>query len=1093
MKTIPPPCPHPETGPKYWRGLDELAETPEFQEWVEREFPAGASEMTDPVTRRHFVKIMSASFLLAGLGTLGTGCRKPEEKIYPFSKMPENYTHGVAQFYATSMPTRSGAVPLLVKSSDGRPTKVEGNPQFPDGNGGSDRFAQASILNLYDPDRAQGFKRMGAEVQRERALNFLGQISRQSAANGGRGLAFLLEPGTSPSRARLQKLVAQKFPQAAWFSFDPLNNESAARVASTAAGRPTRVAYNLQKARVLVSLDADILGNEEEMWRNIPGFSRNRKVEKDSGEMNRLYVLESLMTLTGASADHRLRLAPSAILPAAARLAQEVLKQSGGGELAADINKLAADFKGDEKWIVECAQDLSARKGNSIVLAGRNQPLSVHAIALALNQALGNVGQTVLLQADEHPATRQITDLAADLKSGKVDTLIILGGNPVYTAPSDLIWKLTQRQARVIVRLGFHEDETASETDWHLPAAHYLESWGDARTGHGALLPVQPLIQPLFNGVTELEVLARVGGFPQTNPYDIVRETFFGLTRGNEEDWKRFLHDGFLATPEAAAGGDISLNLGGLRSLMTPVAAAPGLEVAFFADYKVEDGRYNNNGWLQEFPDPITKIVWDNAILVGPGTARALAKTVGGLRGIEVLDDKPIVGRVKDLPGQTEIVELEIGARKVRGPIWIVPGMAENTVGVALGYGRERTGRIGRGTGFNGYLLRTTKNLHYATGAKISKTADFHRIATTQSHWSLEGRPIVREANLEDFRKHPKFAKAMDMEQPPGDRDAQGRPLSLYPNPLDAVKGAAVHAWGMSIDLGACVGCGACTIACQSENNVPIVGKDQVTRGREMHWIRIDRYFSGKVEDPQLVNQPMLCQHCEAAPCENVCPVNATVHDEEGLNLMVYNRCVGTRYCSNNCPYKVRRFNFFDYNKRPLDQLYKGPLATRPDDEFELMKLVRNPDVTVRMRGVMEKCTFCLQRIEGAKIAQKVAARDSGDIMVKDKAFTTACAQACPAEAIVFGNLKDPNSRVSKLKESERDYAVLDFLLTKPRLTYLARIRNPNLRMPDYQSLPWSVKEYSEKNENPFAEEGAAHEGAAAGHSEKASGKAGHE
>jgi molybdopterin-containing oxidoreductase family iron-sulfur binding subunit len=490
------------------------------------------------------------------------------------------------------------------------------------------------------------------------------------------------------------------------------------------------------------------------------------------------------------------------------------------------------------------------------------------------------------------------------------------------------------------------------------------------------------------------------------------------------------------------------------------------LEVVFHRDYSLDDGRYNNNGWLQEMPDPITKMVWDNAVLISRKTAAEL--------GVKNFD----------------VVEIKLGNGSISGPIWVQPGQADYSIGLALGYGREKSGRVGRNVGFNAYPLRTTTAENFAVGATLTRTGKTFTLACTQDHWSMEGRPIIREANLAQYRDHPNFAKSMQQEEP---RVAQ----SLYPNPFDELKKSGHHQWGMSIDLNTCVGCSACMMACQSENNVPIVGKDQVRRGREMHWLRIDRYYSGLsknrdsldtyhtegqqqfeswIDDPQVATQPMLCQHCESAPCENVCPVNATVHDQEGLNLMVYNRCVGTRYCSNNCPYKVRRFNYFDYNKRGIGKnLYWGPLRHRADDEWDLLKMIKNPDVTVRMRGVMEKCTFCVQRIEQAKISQKVKARGSDDVIVPEGTFTTACAQACPAGAIVFGNLNDSESRVSKLKQQQRDYTVLEFLLTKPRLTYLARVRNPNPAMPDYQAEPMSFENYKQKAGDPFEREGEAH------------------
>jgi len=1086
-KTIPPTCTEPQTGPKYWRGLDELAETPEFKSWVEREFPAGASELSDPVTRRNFVKIMSASFLLAGVGLGASGCRRPEEKILPFSRLPEGYVHGVAQFFATAFPTRHGAIPLLAKSNDGRPTKVEGNSGHPDSNGGTDRFAQASILNLYDPDRAIRYTKGGTVATKAAALDQLTALSQQAEANQGAGLCFLVERSSSPSRARLQKLIQTKFPQARWFVYEPVDFDIHRNAASIAAGQPVTPYFKLDKAKRILSLDCDFIGAEEDNHRFIRDFAKGRKIEghaskKDEELINRLYVVESLMSLTGANADHRLRVPSSQVLQVAAALAAEIVKQGNAefANLAVQVGKPAGV---DAKWISECAKDLIAHAGKAVVVAGYRQPLAVHLLADAINYALGSIGHTVVFQPDTSVGAGTLAELATALNAGQVESLVILGGNPAYNAPVELDWAKLQSKAKSVVRLGYYEDETFAATtratDWHLPLAHYLESWGDVRSSDGTLVSIQPLIAPLFDGLTELEVLARLAGLVATSPYEIVRETFRGLSAGwgFEESWNRFLHDGFYAVKKtdvvvaALNWAGINKELGAVKPV--PAPGKDSLEVIFHRDYRVDDGRYNNNGWLQELPDPITKIVWENVFLLSQKTWEAF--------GFTQKDNES---------GNAYVpwVKLTLNGRSVEGPAWLAPGQADNTVGVALGYGRTKSGRVGNGAGFNAYALRTADAPYIAAGGKLSATGDKpYPVATTQSHWAMEGRPVVREANVAQYAERPDFAKGMNMPEPPGGDQP------LYPNPLDVPDRNGVkprdkspHAWGMSIDLNSCVGCSSCMVACQAENNVPIVGKDQVGRSREMHWLRIDRYFTGSVENPQVVTQPMLCQHCESAPCESVCPVNATVHDEEGLNVMAYNRCVGTRYCSNNCPYKVRRFNYLDYNKRPLDKL-KGPFFStpllntvdgewelarwwrdpargiRPNDEWELLKLAKNPDVTVRMRGIMEKCTFCIQRIEGAKIAQKVKAGASADVEVPDGTFTTACAQACPAEAIVFGNVKDPHSRVSKLKAQERDYSVLEFLLTKPRTTYLARVRNPNPQMPDYTKAPASFEEWEKK------------------------------
>jgi MoCo/4Fe-4S cofactor protein with predicted Tat translocation signal len=1060
------------TGRRYWRSLDELADTPEFRQWVEQEFPAGATELTDPVTRRHFMKIMSASFLLAGFGL--TGCRRPVSNILPFSKQPEGYLHGVPQYYATAMPRGGGAMPLVVKSSEGRPIKIEGNALHPDSNGATDRFAQASVLDLYDPDRAMHFKQAGKVVPRPATLDFLSGLSRQFADKKGEGLCFLVERSKSPSRARLQKLISERLPKARWFVYEPADGDIHREAATMAFGKPVKPYYRLDQAKRIVSLDCDFIGGEEDVVRLIRDFTRGRKIEapdKAQGEdlINRLYVVESLLTLTGANADHRLRVLPSAVLPVAAALAAEILPQ-GGGELAA-LGKPAGV---DPKWISECAKDLKAHAGKCLVIAGQRQPMAVHVLAHAMNAALGNLGKTVVFH--ETPAAQEgvIADLAKALNAGEVTGLVIMGGNPAYNAPVDLDWATAQRKAKLVVRMGHHEDETTVLSDWSIPQLHYLESWGDDRTSDGTLVPIQPLVSPLFEGMTDLELLARLAGLEPNAPYEIVRETFQGIAGGSEEDWKRFLFQGFQAG-SAAKPVEVALAetaVAGAVKLARPAASTDKLEVVFHAHYAVGDGRYNNNGWLQELPDPMTNAAWENLILLSPKTFEKLGLVEASKGGGTA---------------QVSLVKVTLDGREVSGPAWVQPGLADNTIGLALGYGRERSGRVGRGAGYDAYKLRTSAAPHYATGASVIPAGRLHPVATVQHHWSMEGRPAVRETNLEDYYEHPEFARGMKLEPPP-------ITAPLYPNPLDETKKNGLHQWGMTIDLNSCIGCQTCVVACQSENNIPIVGKDQVGRSREMHWIRVHRYYAGELENPDTVFQPVFCQHCESAPCENVCPVNATSHDDEGLNVMTYNRCVGTRYCSNNCPYKVRRFNFFDYNKRPLDQLkgpfYSTPLthstdgkydmvswlqnqdySLRPAEEWELLKLAKNPDVTVRMRGVMEKCTYCVQRIQQAEIAAKVKARDSGNIEVPDGTFQTACQQACPAEAIVFGNIKDENSRVSRLKRQQRNYNLLDFLATKPRTTFLAKVRNPNPHMPDYRPLPATLEEYEKQHGKPHSHE----------------------
>jgi molybdopterin-containing oxidoreductase family iron-sulfur binding subunit len=1123
MKRIPPPCPEPEVGPKYWRSLDQLADTPEFRQWLEREFPAGASEMTNAVDRRHFVKIMSASFLLAGLGL--TGCRRPEEQLLPFSKMPEGYIHGKASFFATARPTRGTAVPVVAKSYDGRPIKLEGNPEHPLRVRGTDAFTQASILDLYDPDRVMA-PSASTTVETQ---TFLDQLGRRFAAGQGAGLAFVFERSSSPTRDRVMSLLADRMPQALWCVHEPVDFFIHNEAASLIAGQPVVPSWKLDNARRILTLDCDFLGDEEDSFRYIGSFARGRRINTADDEMSRLYSVEPLMTVTGANADHRFRLPGSQVLPFAAKLALEVFKHAiGPVELTGYLERLAADFPADEhtqNWIAACAADLANHRTQTLVLAGHRQPLAVHLIAHLINRALDGFGNTVFFRRAPGSPWGGLAELTAALNGGDVDTVVVLGGNPAYTAPADLNLAEALKKAKSIVRLGYYHDETSALATKLIPQAHFLEAWGDARSGDGTYVTIQPLIEPLFGGFSELEVLARLAGLPRTRPLDLVRDTFSILVSGmNEELWKKTVHDGFLAN---SAPPTIALkwNFTAIAEVFSdvqpaPVPATDRLEVAFHRSPSVDDGRFNNNGWLQELPDPITKVVWENVIMVSAKTAADLGLRIAqrGAGKSEPVRQAQLKSNDLGVPIETnDIVEIELEGRTITGPAWIQPGLADNVVALELGYGRSKTGRVGTGSGYNAYALRPSRALHYASGARLVPTGRMARVATTQEHGAMEGRPIVREGNVAQFREKPDFAKNMDLEAHaahiPKDataRDLQGNPLpgQIYRHPYEShpETRSTVHQWGMVIDLSSCVGCNACVVACQSENNIPIVGKDQVNRGREMHWMRIDRYFAGDVADPQVANQPMLCQHCESAPCESVCPVNATVHDEEGLNVMAYNRCIGTRYCSNNCPYKVRRFNYFDFNKRPINHadmpgngflfwgggsLYKGPLARREPLEYDLIKLARNPDVSVRMRGVMEKCTFCVQRVEGAKIAQKVKAGASPDVRVPDGTIQTACEQVCPADAITFGNLLDPESRVSRLKHDPRNYAVLGFLDVKPRVTYLARIRNPNPQMPDARTFPAALQEYVNDHGSPMETHGPSDTHGAAGHGHESAPAAG--
>ena len=1021
MKRIFPHPPADATGSHYWRSIEEAADTPEFRAWLEREFPDGAADFEmDGISRRNFLRIMGASLALAGVG-LG-GCRRPVAHLVPYTKTPEWLVPGRHLRYATFMPRRRGGMPLHVTTYNGRPTKIEGNPLHPCSRGATDAFAQASVLEMYDPERSRHFLKGGAGVPETEFVADLEKLRTTWVADRGRSLAFLVDGTESPTRERLRLLLLAKYPEAAWCVEEPLSLGHDAAACEVAYGPGMVPVSQFDKAEVILSLECDFLGNEDEGGLGaVRDFTAGRRVEKPGDRMNRLYVVESRYTLTGGMADHRLRMPSSQVGKVAAALAREISGLSSGGVPAAESAATPA-------WIREAARDLWAHRGCSLVVAGLQQPSSVHVLAAALNEALGNTGTTVKLARRERVPSLKLSKLAARVREGKVETLIILGGNPVYTAPADLGWEKLQSSVKTVIRWGLYEDETSARSAWHVPAAHYLESWNDGSARDGSLLCAQPMILPLHAGWSDHDLLSRIAGLPRPEGPEAVRETFReragrGLDAfGFEQAWQKFVHDGFLegsATPLVAGHADLRRCAEHLAANPPPVAGE-GIEVVFAPDASVDDGRYLNNAWLQEMPDPVTKLTWENAALVSPTTARALGIVNRNVKGVLTCD----------------VVKITVGGRSVEAPAMIAPGHANRSVTLPLGYGRWKVGKVGAYSGFNAWALRASVSEGFALGARVELAGRVVKLAVTQEHGAMEGRALVREAPLKVFEEDPAFVDKMSMES------HMTPPRSAYAHP----KMDAPHQWAMSIDLGRCTGCNACVVACQGENNIPIVGKDQVAKGREMHWIRLDRYYAGNEDDPALLTQPVACMQCENAPCETVCPVNATVHNEEGLNVMAYNRCIGTRYCSNNCPYKVRRFNFFDYNQRQLDKLYLGPLG--PKGVAETVKMQKNPNVTVRMRGVMEKCTFCVQRLEAAKIDQKVKAGASPDILVPTDSVKTACQQVCPAQAIVFGNVADPKSEISRVKKLPHDYGMLEYLNVRPRLTYLARLRNPNMRMP---------------------------------------------
>lgn len=970
-------------GPAYWRSLEELAETPGFTEFLHREFPQQASEWGTGFSRRRFLELGSASLALAGL----TACtRQPRETIVPYVKQPEEIVPGRPLFYATALNLTGSAVGVLVESHMGRPTKIEGNPDHPASLGATDAQTQAAILSLYDPDRSQVTTKLGDIRSWETFLEELQGVMSRQVVSQGAGLRVLTESVTSPTLfAQLQGLL-QKFPKARWHQWEPAGPHSERAAGERAFGQVVGIQYDLSKVDVIVSFDADFLNAGSGCVRSAREFAARRRPGA-KGPANRLYALECMLSGTGSVADHRLPLSPSALSSATLALAAEL---GLPGITAPPLEPAVKTF------VSALAADLKTSARRSLVVAGPTLPAAHHVLIHGINQALGNIGETLLFtdSIEPHPVDQvaSIRELVADMMGGKVQALVVLGANPIFTAPSDLPVVEAFQKVPFRVHLGLYADETAEYCHWHVPEAHPLEAWGDTRAFDGTLTIAQPLIEPLYGGKSSIEMLAALLGPTSLSGYDVIRESWKGRfgASGFEASFRKALHDGVVAgsafpvkklnvAPEALAAAAAELST-------LPTVNPTSVELNLKPDPTIFDGRFANNGWLQEIPKPLTKIVWDNAVQLSPALA-----TRFGLQN-------------------DQVVRVTAAGRSVEGPVLIVPGHADRAITLHFGNGRKKCGRVGTGVGFDVYPIRTVASIGAVKAGTLDKTGRTYPIVTTQMHWSMEGRHPARTGTVQEFAEHPDFIQK-ERENPPRD-------LTLYPQfPYTG------YSWGMSIDLSACTACNACVVACQAENNIPIVGKEQVANGREMHWIRIDRYYEGGLDNPGVVHQPMMCVHCENAPCEVVCPVAATSHNDEGLNVMTYNRCVGTRYCSNNCPYKVRRFNFLQYS----------------DTETASLKMLRNPDVSVRNRGVMEKCTYCVQRINQARIG---AERDGRRI--EDGQVRTACQQACPAQAIVFGDINDKDSAVTRRKADPANYGVLEEINTRPRTTYLARLSNPS-------------------------------------------------
>ncbi len=1165
------------SGRAVWRSADEFVDKPEFREWLHREFPARASELLEG-SRRDFLKVMGASLALAGAATI-PGCRRPEHTIMPYSReVPEDQVPGRAKYYATAMPLPGGgAEGLLVETHEGRPTKIEGNPLHPINQGRSSVWSQASVLDMYDPYRLmQVTYDNPARGPLQATWDDFGVWARSTDgfarydATGGRGLAFVAGKQTSPSRDAMRDAVKNRWPNARWIAYEPLENPNAVEATRLAFGQPMTQELRLENAKRMVFVQCDPAYEDNDALRSARGMMAHRapmKAKDDSGapiDMSRIYAVEGSLTVTGGKADHRMRLAPSlqpAFVVALARALMAELGGDAGIRAALDAVPTPQGVTLNDVWIRECAADLAAHRNESIVLVGASLPLGVHALAHAMNAALGAVGPVVRyrpmpadLAANGHA---DLMALAQAMDAGQISTVVCLNTNPVYDAPAEA--RFAERFAKVPTRvtLSVQDTETAAASTWRLNGTHYLEQWGDVVAADGTLSVVQPMVAPLYFGKSEIELLAflasetfeeearlthleetarkhgavvvdgqdgptRMGNADDVFPEDaasdeggsdlptwpdghhivravwrsVMRERFGVSARGEfEKRWRRALHDGLVAN-SATPARTPTTNLGNLADAVRTIrlTAAPAAESmdVLFTPGRTLDGRFASNAWLQELPDIGSMTTWDNPALISPGTARKMGLVPGGDNPKHVYLREHTTGKM---------VRLNVGGRELELPVWICPGLADDTVVLRLGYGRTRGGAIAEGAGFDTYKLREAGQ-YAAMGAEMQRVPGDYWIASTQNHWSLEGRTeIVRRVELPAWQKYGDLKidytdeyelaqSELNFAEQLGTVSHAPPNQSIYENPMNESTGDPAPGstyskspqWGMTIDMGSCIGCGVCTIACQSENNIPVVGKQEVAKGREMTWIRVDRYFVGdELNEPEeILHQPVACVHCENAPCETVCPVNATVHGPEGTNNMAYNRCIGTRYCSNNCPYKVRRFNWFDFATKQYPAEY-GQIAkdlegmpkpangnwipARMREKVDLVRQMQyNPNVTVRSRGVMEKCSYCIQRINRARVESKVDPTLNALGRIPDGFFQTACEQACPSEAITFGDITNPDARVTALRDHGRSYMLLAYLNTRPRTTYMVGLRNPNpaIRTP---------------NDNPFhhGDHGAGH------------------
>ena len=1072
-----------QNGKEYWRSVEEFVDAPEFEEFVKREYPDHAETWDDALSRRNFIKVMGASLALAGL----SGCViQPPEKIVPYVTQPEGMLPGRPLFYATSYTLGGVAMGLLGKSYEGRPVKIEGNPDHPGSRGATDVRAQASILDMYDPDRSQQITFRGAPKTWQTFTTELRSAIETNRVDGGAGVRFLSETITSPSIINQFKQLATELPNSRWYQYEAVNNDNAVAGAKMAFGSPAQAVYHFEKADRILLLDCDLFSGFNVGY--IKDYADGKAWSPEKKDINRLYVVETSATITGAKADHRLAVKPSQLVEVAKAIAQRV-----------GVAGAASTYVENAQWIDAMARDLTASKGRSLVVAGDSAPPVVHALANSLNAALGNIGQTVDFVEPFSPGTDklqidQLRELIGDIDAGRVKMLVILGGNPAYTTPSDLKLSFDRINTKVPVRIyvGPHLNETSEMCQWNIPEKHFLEAWSDARAYDGTVSLTQPLITPLYDShnISEVIQLFFRENFDKPD-HDIVREfwqtqnastarpaimtagaatsttssansaaatsantsqasgataaargsqantssTAPAATTSNTFDdrWRKYVHDGLIPNTSATPKG-VSVNTAFLSQPAAPALDPGAFEINILPDPNIHDGRYANNGWMQELPKPLNKVTWDNVGLISPRTASRLGINVGNDPGEFVGGEQGVsFVNTKGSNQFSDLVTVNYGGQNIaKGvPMWISPGQPDDVVTIFMGYGRTRAGRVGNDVGYNVFDVRRSDAMDWSLG-NISKTGEQTTITSTQIHFNMEGRDLLRSWDLEKYNEDPNMGAQEDLYD-----------LTMYPREQHEAVYEKHHRWGMTVDLNNCVGCNACVIACQAENNIPVVGREQVDRHRMMHWLRIDAYFGGDdINNPEGPHfQPVLCQQCEQAPCEVVCPVHATVHSAEGLNDMVYNRCVGTRYCSNNCPYKVRRFNFLLYQ----------------DWETPQYKLMRNPEVTIRSRGVMEKCNYCTQRIAAARIEAEKDGR-----AIRDGEVVTACQAACPTNVFSFGDMNDKTSQVAKAKKDPRNYTLLNELNTQPRTTYLAELKNQNKEMPDYRPVKFPDVHYEE-------------------------------